>query len=631
MKLKKLLRYLPLTALLTTGYSFADPSTPYFSVKEVSVDQSGNLSRAQQDLQGAGMSANGDYFAANAKFIRTPFRNYDINRPYTFQYGCQYSNYVCSLDWQGDDSSSATNGFDDYREAIKNAFNGGTYTANFLAMTNTGNALSSTSATASTTFSNVSTLDSSILSRFYGLDSGSTETHDTVITGMTATQETIGGTNAYWVTGYDFAPGSKTLPIGFVESLDGSKRIILSNYTATSGGLSAGYTFVTIGGSLYVAGMSSTQAADSGYFDNCYKDGDNDGGRNYLYCPGIRTNTAIWPLNSVTFSGDSASVSVATVGSGWLNSDSKRAYTAAALDANSSGVMAGYSSTSDGDNVYTYARAAIYTSDGSSITRHQLTGSGLITKNSDDDIRDQWAVGITDPISSNIYVIGNERYKDSKGHSEHNQAVNMFISQLSNVSGGVPSNGAGAVQWPLKNHQFTGSNNEIIAVDHATGLAVGRQDAESQTQTSYNGVTRRQQAFLFDVPGYMSDTGNVDKYLWSLASLTCYTEDGTAKRPYYRITNVRSVSENNGSIYVLASGTKFSSKQNIIDGYNGIPVVLQLTHSGTDLPNTSTLSSCPSYEPNRGKYSRQGADSIWLTLLLVPVIFVRLFTKKTNR
>jgi hypothetical protein len=293
--------------------------------------------------------------------------------------------------------------------------------------------------------------------------------------------------------------------------------------------------------------------------------------------------------------------------------------------------MAGYSSTSDGDNVYTYARAAIYTSDGSSINRYQMTGSGLVTNNNDDDIRDQWAVGITNPISSKVYVIGNERYTDSKGHSEHNQAVNMFISQLSNVSGGVPSDGAGVVQWPLKNHQFTGSNNEIIAVDHTTGLAVGRQDASNQTQTSYNGVTRRQQAFLFDVPGYMSDTGNVDKYLWSLASLTCYTEGGVAKRPYYRITNVRSVSSNGGNIYVLASGTKFSSKQNIIAGYNGTPVVLRLTHDGTDLPNTSTLSSCPSYEPHQGKYSRQGADSIWLILLLVPVVFVRLFTKQSDK
>lgn len=633
MKLKKLLRYLPLTALLTTGYSFADASTPYFSVKEVSVDQSDTLSRAQEDLKGAAMSADGDYIAANAQYIRTPFRSYDINRPYTFQYGCQYSTYICDLDWEGDDSSSASNGFDDYREAIKSAFaDGGTYSSYFLAMTNTGNALSSASTTASSTFSNVSSLDSSILSRFYGLDSSSAGTHDTVITGMTASEKTIGGVSTYWVTGYDFAPGSQTLPTGFVESLDGTYRITLTpNYTSTNGGLSAGYSFLTSDSTLYVAGMSSTEAADSDYFNDCYKEGDTDGGGYYKYCPGIRTNASVWSLSSVSFSSDEASVSPTVLSSSWLDSDGNPIYSAAALGANDDGGLAGYSTYGiENSALYARARAVVYTIDGD---RYTLSGTGLIGADDDDDIRDQWAVDITNPLtddSDNVYVIGNERYTTDKASSEHNQAVNMFISKLSSVTDGLPTGGAGTVQWPLKNHQFTGANNEIIAIDHDTGIAVGRQDASSQTQTSYNGVTRRQQAFLFDVPGYMADTSNVDDYVWSLASLTCYTEDGTAKRPYYRITNVRSVSDDGSNIYVLASGTKFSSKQNIIDGYDGTPVVLQLTHSGTDLPVNSDLSSCPSYEADTGKYSRQGADSIWLTLLLIPVIFVRLFTKQSK-
>ncbi|MFM2478769.1 DUF3466 family protein [Celerinatantimonas sp. MCCC 1A17872] len=641
MKLKKLLRYLPLMALLTTGYSFADVTVePYFDVvKEIPVGSDTSLSRAQQDLKGAAMSADGDHIAANAQYIRTPFRSYDINRPYTFQYGCQYSTYICDLDWEGDDSSSANNGFYDYREAIKDAFNNGddSYSSYFLAMVSgdSDTSLSSDySWTNSSSFPYTESTSSTVLSRFYGLDSDQDKTHDTVITGMTTSTVEIGGvSNKYWVTGYDFAPGSKTLPTGFVESLDGTYRITLTpSYTDTNGGLSAGYTFLTYGDTLYVAGMSSTAAASSNNFERCYEDGDSDGSSYYQSCPGIRTNAAVWSLGSVSFSSNEDSIEPTAVGSDWLDSEDNVPYTAAALDANSYGALAGYSTYDDNDsNIYSFGASAVYTTDGSSITRYQLSGTGLITNNDDDDIRDQWAVGITNPIDSSVYVIGNERYTTDKASSEHNQAVNMFISKLTNVTDGVPTSGAGTVQWPLKNHQFTGANNEIIAIDHDTGIAVGRQDASSQTQTSYNGVTRRQQAFLFDVPDYMADTSNVDDYVWSLASLTCYTEDGTAKRPYYRITNVRSVSVTDKGIYVLASGTKFSSKQNIIDGYDGTPVVLQLIHSDDkNLPVNSELSSCPSYEADTGKYSRQGADSIWLTLLLIPVIFVRLFTKQSK-
>ncbi|MFM2483944.1 DUF3466 family protein [Celerinatantimonas yamalensis] len=639
MKLKKLVRYLSLTTSLLAGSSYADVS-PYFTVQEVGVNQTGVLKRAQREITSAAMSQNGDWIAANAQFTRMPFDVYDINQPFTFGYGCQYSTYICSLAWEGSQTNGVDNGdgFYDYRTSLASAFNGGSYTSYFLSMVNASTSLSSATATPSSSFTNVSSLGSSLLSKFYAFDTSSANTHDTHITSMTADKETIGGISAYWVTGYDSSPSDSTMQIGFVESLDGSYRISLTPYyTSTNGGVSAGYTFGhDSSNNLYVAGLSSTElvtTSSSNNFSYCYKDGDSTSSNSgyYQYCSGFKTQAEIWPLGNISFSSNEANVSGTRLSSDWLNNKSNTNYAAGALGMNNEGTIAGYSGYSDSSSTLgTRARAVLYTYDGSTPTRYIMSGTDLIGADNDDNIRDQWAVDITDPINNQVYVVGNERYTSSKASSAHNQAVNFFISQLSNTTNGIPNSGVGTVQWPLKDNPFTGASNQVNAIDHSTGLAVGWRDASSETQTAYQGIRREHVAFLFDVPSYMSDTSNPDSYEWSLNSLTCYESGTTATRPFYRIEHANSIHSDGSNLYVLASGYKYASKADYVDKLDPTPVILKLTHSGISAPVNSALSSCPDYSATESKYSRKGADSVWLTLLLIPVIFVRVFTKRAK-
>ncbi|CAG9001068.1 MAG: hypothetical protein CENE_03078 [Candidatus Celerinatantimonas neptuna] len=635
--LKQFLRYVPIGFALLASYSYADVD-PYFTVQEIGIDQTGSLADARHELTGAAVSEDGDFITSNAQAVRTPFSFFDINQPYTFGYGCQYASYVCDLYWNGAQTNGVDigDGFDDYRELLKTAFNDGSgYSSQFFALTSSD--LSSATATASSSFSNVDVLtDSSgdsVLSKYYVFDTSSSDNHDTHITDMTSEKETIGGVSAYWVTGYDFSPDSQTAPKGFVESLDGDYRISLTpSYTSTGGGLSVGYTFgEDSSGNLYVAGMSSTALVDSDTtsFDECYKDGDTDGSGYYRYCPGFETQAWVWSLGSISSltSGTTQALSGTALASGWLNSKSAN-YFAAALRMNDEGAMAGFSSYSDSSSRRgARARAALYTYDGSTTHRYTMSGTDLIGASNDDDVRDQWAVDITDPISSSVYVVGNERLTTSKAASEKNQAVNFFISKLSSVSSGVPTSGAGTVKWPLEDNPFDGANNEIGAIDHTTGLAVGWRDASGQTQTSYNGISREQAAFLFDVPGYMSN-GDADSHVWSLASLTCYEEGTTAKRPFYRFEYAKAIQSDGSNIYVLASGYKYPSKADYIDKVDATPVLFKLTHSGTSAPDSSSLSSCPDYSASTEHYKRQGADGSWLGLLLLPVLLVRFVTKR---
>lgn len=635
MMLKQLLRYVPIGLALLSFYSYADVD-PYFTVQEIGIDQAGSLADARHELTGAAVSNDGSVITSNVQAVRTPFSFFDINQPYTFGYGCQYASYVCDLYWNGAQKNGVDigDGFDDYRELLKSAFNNGSgYSSQFFALTGD---LSSETPTASSSFTNVSVFSDSVLSKYYAFDTSSSDNHDTHITDMTPTKVSIGGVTDYWVTGYDFSPDSQTAPKGFVESLDGTYRITLTpNYTSTGGGLSAGYTFgQDSSGNWYVAGMSSTALVDSDTtsFDECYKDGDTDGSSYYQYCPGFKTQAWIWTLSDVSTLSTSSSTDAITgteLASDWLNSKSSaNNYFAAALRMNDKGTMAGYSSYSDSDSrIGARARAALYTYDGSTTHRYTMSGSGLIGADNDDDVRDQWAVDLTNPISSSIYVVGNERLTTSKASSEKNQAVNFFISKLSSVSSGVPTSGAGTVEWPLEDNPFDGANNEIGAIDHATGLAVGWRDASGQTQTSYNGISREQSAFLFDVPGYMSN-GDADSHVWSLASLTCYEDGTTAKRAYYRFEYAKAIQSDGSNIYVLASGYKYPSEDDYIDKVDATPVLFKLTHTGTNAPDSSSLSSCPDYSASTGHYKRQGADGTWLGLLLLPVLLVRFVTKR---
>ncbi|MFM2481254.1 DUF3466 family protein [Celerinatantimonas sp. YJH-8] len=649
MMLKNLLRYWPLGAALVCTESYAAAVAPYFTVEEIGIDQADALANANHEITGAGITNQGNYVVGNAMRMRSPFSYYDMNQPYSFAYECQYADTVCDLYWSGADG--ANDGFgDDYRNALEGAFNAGSGYSSWLFGLRSSD-LSSASSTGVTgfdsTFFNVLSDGSgnSVLSKVY-INSVTSDDHDTRITSISPTQLSIGGVTTYWVTGYDFDPNNRSTPKGFVESLDGTYHITLTpSYAPASygGGVSASYALGTdSNGNLTALGLSGVSDNfdndDDNHFEDCYRreDGSNFSNGDYRVCPGFSTQASAWNLSSVSFTaGNSTTASATLLSSDWLHrEDSSTNYSAAALASSNNGIFAGYSTYADGrGDLDGYVRAVLYTYDGTTANRYVLSGTDLVGNDDDNDVRDQWATDLTNPISSNIYVVGNERLTTSDVSSDHNQAVNFFISQIPLTAGALSPSGenvSGTVRWPLRDSPFNGASNQIVAIEHTLGYAVGKRDAENIT--AYNGIRRRQQAFLFDVLGYMGDSeSSGEDHEWSLESLTCYENDSNvAMRPYYRIESARSVVENSTSdgYYVLASGYKYASEDDYIDRNNATPVLLRLYHAGTSAPDNTTLSSCPSYEASTGSYSRSGGAAGWLVLLLIPAAFVRFITKR---
>lgn len=658
MMFKKLLR-LTIPAMAVAGVSQSAlaviTTQPYFDVQELPVNEQTQtlVSPNVHHLRGRALSSDGNHIVASVQGFRDSFADFDFNLPYTFQYGCQYADEICEAAWRGYDHSGSADGdgFYNYRESFTSAYGNpaNAYSSKLVALISAD--LSSLTPQ-NGGFDNVEQYDNA-LTKFH-VAGVSSEDHDTRITDMSPVAiQMLGSSSAvYWVTGYDIDPHGSVPPRGFIESLDGTIHVDLTPYDTTnlSGhGLSAGYHFGQRGSSSdwFVVGTTGVVESedndhDDGSFNLCYNreqdidESDNyQSGEYYRYCPGLKTKTAVWDISNYSDTGTVNGVQTYAITpiistDDWLG-DSDVNHSGAGVSANSDlGLIAGYVTHEDGGgDLDAYARAAIYQYDGSSISRHMLTGNDIVGGDSN-DIRDQWAVDVTDSVSGSYYVIGNERYTrhEAVSGSNHNQTVNFFVSQLSNVSeSGIVSSGAGDVAWPLRD-QPSGASNQIAVIDHSTGMAAGWRET-SNNITAYNGIRRTQSAFLFDVAGFEA-SGSTNNNLWSIQSLTCYTDttDGVAsvQMPLYRIDNVSAVQGDRNNLTVLASGYKYASVSDYIDRWNATPVILKLTHDSSNAP-IGNLSGCPVYEPDT-HHSRSGGSAGWLALLLVPGLFVRVITKR---
>lgn len=649
MMLKNILR-LTIPAMAVAGVSqsalAAVTTQPYFNVQEIGVADD-VVTPSVHRLRGMAMVDDGtnNYIAAKTQGFRDPFADFDFNLPFTFQYGCQYADEICEAAWRGYQTHGRDDedGFYNYRDAFTAAFGQSSYTSRIVALLSSD---LSSGGTTSTQYPNVATFPIDTLHKFYvKVKDVSTDDHDTRITDMAVISGDV------WVTGYDIDVTAGTPPRGFVESLDGTTHIDLEPYAPapptalTDGGLSAGYSFgQTADRTWFVAGTTAIEEAEDsndsdGSYHLCYdreqdvdESDDFQSGEYYRYCPGFRTQAAVWPLGSGSFTDSSVTPIIpATTDANWLDGDNHVNHNAAAFGANNAGLIAGYVTHRDGSgDLDAYARATLYYFDGTTLTRQVLSGSDsdLVGNHDDNDIRDQWAVDVTDSIGSpgSTYVIGNERYTrhEAASGSNHNQTVNFFVSRLNNPDG---TDGTGSVSWPLRN-QPNGASNQIAAIDHSTGMAAGWRET-SNNVTAYNGIRRTQSAFLFDLAGY-EVSGSTAGNLWSIQRLTCYTDttDGVAsvQMPLYRIDNVSSVIGDRGDLQVLASGYKYNSVSDYTDRWNATPVILKLTHDSTN-SSLGSLSGCPNYEPDT-HHSRSGGSAGWLALLLLPGLFVRVITKR---
>lgn len=657
MMLKNILR-LTIPAMAVAGVSqsalAAVTTQPYFNVQEIGVADD-VVTPSVHRLRGMAMVDDGtnNYIAAKTQGFRDPFADFDFNLPFTFQYGCQYADEICEAAWRGYQTHGRDDedGFYNYRDAFTAAFGQSSYTSRIVALLSSD---LSSGGTTSTQYPNVATFPIDTLHKFYvKVKDVSTDDHDTRITDMAVISGDV------WVTGYDIDVTAGTPPRGFVESLDGTTHIDLEPYAPapptalTDGGLSAGYSFgQTADRTWFVAGTTAIEEAEDsndsdGSYHLCYdreqdvdESDDFQSGEYYRYCPGFRTQAAVWPLGSGSFTDSSVTPIIpATTDANWLDGDNHVNHNAAAFGMNDSGLIPGYVTYRDGSgDIDAYARATLYqfvpaADKGTSavaahLDRYVLSGTDLVGDDDDNDIRDQWAVDITNPIDGETYVVGNERYTrhEAASGSNHNQTVNFFVSQL-DATPKDTTTWHGNVTWPLRD-VVRGASNQIAAIDHTNGLAVGWRETSNST-SAYNGIRREQHAFLFNVPGFES-TQSTSGNLWSLQSLTCYTDttDGSVSvhMPLYRIEHASAVEGDSDNLTVLASGYKYNSVSNYIDRTNATPVILKLTHSSSNA-DINSLSGCPVYEADT-KHSRSGGSAGWLALLLLPGLFVRIITKR---
>lgn len=670
MMLKNILR-LTIPAMTVAGVSqsalAAVTTQPYFNVQEIGVDND-VVTPSLHRLRGTAMSLDGNHIAAKTQGFRDPFSNYDINLPFSFSYGCQYADVICEAAWRGYQShgDDLWDGFFNYRDTFTQAFRGtssgsnpATYTSRLVALTTRDLNLSSSDVqlTTPTDFPTTTILSASDGGSVLSV-ANSSKNRDTRITDMTSQEITVDNKTDYWVTGYYISPleasGSVhgTPARGFIESLDGTKRIALTPYntTLTAGGLSAGYHFGHSGSEWFVTGTTAIAEAEDndksdGSFSLCYsrpqdidESDDFQSGEYYRYCPGFKTQTAVWSLTNVTNDAIEAVIPAAVSSGGhtyhWLGDDGDVNHSASGLGANSNGIIAGYVTHRDGSgDLDAYARASLYqyTGSGNSVTLtpyllQRNTSSGIVGDHDDDNIRDQWAIDITNSINGNYFVFGNERVTAHEAAgSRHNQTVNFFVSKIPE---GEVSSANGNVSWPLRNS--SGTSNQIAAIDHSTGLAVGWRET-SNSISAYNGIRRTQSAFLYDATGIYPGTDHANGS-WLLQRLTCYayTDDTTGNvslhMPLYRIEHASAVSTDGGNLTILASGYKYPNVQDYIDRWNAMPVILKLTHTPGTNADIDSLSGCPVYEEDT-KHSRSGGSAGWLALLLLPGLFVRVITK----
>lgn len=624
---------------------------PYLLIEEIEVTQSDSLIDASYEYYPTATAEESDgtvHIAGHAQAIVSPFRFFDFSAPYTFDYGCQYSDEVCDLLWYGfeDDNGDADeDGFLYYRERLEDQ-DDGAYTSQFLAFIADDNDIDTSSIDADTQIS-----WTPVSEKFYAYDTSEEDSTDTRIHDLY-----IDSSDNLWAVGYDSSPYSSevsvtnndsdrdTLSRSFIQraflknTTDGSVIELLPDIfydddedfdlTDDYGGLSAAYKIIEVDGNIYAIGQASNgfideDDSDADYWEECQYDADD-----YYYCSGYTTQAWAWDITDIIDGSDTTTSELSgfALADDWVDTDSDDDYdlvnrSAIAYAMNSSGVGVGYSTIDISESVTGgHAMAATficedddddgaYGDDECDVT--QLPNTADEDDYDDDEIDHQWAVD----INNAGLIIGNSRSAES---DNSNKAVEFFVFEaVTDSDGGYDfTDDDGSISWPLHDDPIDGANSEIKAIND-NNLAVGFRDAEDEEQPSYNGTTRQQAAFLFDADSYLDGD---DDYVWYLNDLICYEEDDEATTPYYLIEYATDISDDD-DYSIIASGYRYDSFDDMDDGVDPTPVMLRLTiNSAGDI---SDLASCPESEDADSSYERQGAASWGLLMLLIPFGFIR--------
>ncbi|GAB1624347.1 DUF3466 family protein [Agarivorans albus] len=591
--------------VLSASFAQAAQTESYYLIEEIPLEAANGLSEANSDIVITAVSNDGEYLAGNALTFRNTFRFYDFSDRTTFDYGCQYATEVCDLFFYGDNSF-----YDTYRNRLRNQSNV-LYKSNVLAFLTNRN-ISGMHADGKNT-PPLPTWDT-INEKLYVFDDITNSDYSTD-TRVNDINSELG-----WAVGYDSAPFSNSdgsgytrefIQRGFALRLTDQAKITLlptafnssGNLVDDRGGLSSGLKVIEKEGRTLVVGLSSVDYSNTDSFGEC-QTGNQE---NYYRCSGFHTQAWVW---DITDAGDGDEINGQQLVEGYVRSRYGNSPNYNLIKGANSDILVGISS----DDVYdstsgSRGRAATYTDNGDGTYQLKQIPNIQIDGDNDkfeDSVSHTWA----NSVNSNNLVVGNLRYVEVKSR---NRPVEAFVYDSNEDSENYQR-----VTWPLRNLPFSGANSEFSDINDS-GLIVGWRDGEGEEQPAYNGTTRRQTGFLLDYNRYLEGNPN---YTWTLNQLTCYEQDGTPQIPLYRIEFATHINED-GDIF--ANGYHYQSADDFVNGVNPRAVLLKLVRNPV-VTDIDDLATCPQIE--EVKYERKGASSLWLGLLLLPVVFVRRFIKR---
>ncbi len=590
---------------LTASFAHAAQTESYYLIEEIPIEAANGLAEGNGDLVVTAVSNDGEYLAGNALTFRTAFRFYDFSDRTTFDYGCQYASEVCDLFFYGSNSF-----YDTYRKRLREQ-SGTLYQSNVLAFLANRNI--SGMHTDGKNIPPLPTWDT-INEKLYVFDdiANSDYTTDTRINDINS--------ELGWAVGYDSAPFANPeggsykrdfIQRGFALRLSDQAKVTLLPTAFNSsgeleddkGGLSSGLQVIEKDGRTLVVGIGSVSYSNSDSFGEC-QTGNRE---NYYRCSGFHTQAWTWDITDAV---DGDQVTGEQLVDGYVRSRYGNAPNYNLIKDANSEILVGLSS----DDVYdstngSRGRATYYTDNGDGTYSLNKIPNIRIDGDNDkfeDSVSHTWANAVND---ANL-IIGNLRYVEVKSR---NRPVEAFV-----YDGDENSVNYQQVTWPLRNKPFSGANSEFSDIN-SEGLIVGWRDGDGQEQPAYNGTTRRQTGILLDYNRYID--GN-SSYSWTLNQLTCYEQDGTPQIPLYRIEFATHINDE-GEIF--ANGYHYQSAEEFINGVNPRAVLLKLVRNPA-VTDIDDLAICPQIE--EVKYERKGASSLWLGLLLLPVVFVRRFIKR---
>ncbi|MGL5814656.1 MAG: DUF3466 family protein [Aeromonas sp.] len=390
-------------------------------------------------------------------------------------------------------------------------------------------------------------------------------------------------------------------------TLEGTYKVNGVNVFSSANGIK------TIDGHILVTGTAATgknKGVGTDGYNRCYR---SDAGEyEFIYCPGLDTQASFWMLN------DAGNVEGLLQASDYGREDNSVVQTAAALDVakyNGSVYGVGYSSTGEaGDDFLSGRNLASYwnldlNAKTMGSTRIIPLPQGEPGKD-DAQLQHSWAVA----VNGNGYVIGNQRYRISKGQ---NRPVEMFLYDLK-----TPSNSAVV---PLQDKPISGSGSEAAGInDH--NMVVGWRDSRHQTQPVVNGTNRMQEAFLLNAAAPNNS--------WYLNDLICGLDDAGNKQcaqngKYYHIAFASGISAD-GTI--AATAYRYDSESDLKNRTNATVVAVKLAPTVKDYQGNTPANYVVSNAPGNNQTGQDsegggGGSLFWLTLLALPFAWLRRYQR----